>query len=50
MKTLNEVQRKNFIDKYFKEWGKDIYKVSIVEYDDMYEYLINDHYLFCLNK
>ena len=50
MKTLNELQMRDFIDKYFKEWDKDIFKVSVVEHDDIYEYLINEHYLFCVNK
>ena len=50
MKTLNEVQMKKFVDKYFKEWGNDIFKVTLVEHDDIDEYLINEHYLFCINK
>lgn len=50
MKVLNNQELKNFVDKYFKEWNTDIYKVSVVEHDDVFEYLVNDHYLFQVAK
>ncbi len=43
---LNEKERKDFINKYFKVWEKDIWKVSRISYNNIDEYLINEHYLF----
>lgn len=45
-KLLNEEELKIFVDNYFKEWGKDIKKASVVSYNGIDEYLINDAVLF----
>ena len=47
-KILNEKERKKFVNKYFKIWEKDIWKVSSLTYDNHTEYLINEHYLFVI--
>ena len=46
MKTMNRIELRKFITKYFKVYGNDIKKVSYIIYKDRIEYLINDHYLF----
>ena len=50
MYTLTEDERKLFAEMYFDSWGDDIMKVTLMEYDDVNEYLINDHYVFLMNK
>lgn len=45
-KELNKQELQVFIEKYFKEWSKDIKKVSMISYNGIDEYLINEHYLF----
>ena len=45
-KKLNEKERKEFIKKYFVEWGDDIRKVTMISYNGINEYLINDTVLF----
>ena len=47
-KVLNKKERDNFVNKYFKSWKKDIWKVSCLTYENHKEYLINDHYLFVI--
>lgn len=46
MKHMNRIEKKEFTNKYFKEYGSDIRKVSYIIYDGVIEYLINDFYLF----
>lgn len=50
MKILNNKEMKLFTEKYFKEFDYDIKKVSYFEYNGKIEYLINDHYIFVVNK
>lgn len=45
-KELNKNELKKFINMYFKEWENDIKKVSVISYNGVNEYLINEHYLF----
>ena len=47
-KILTEKERNEFVNKYFKVWKKDIWKVSCLTYEKHVEYLINDYYLFNL--
>ena len=46
MKNMNRVELEQFTQKYFKEYGNDIRKVSYIIHDDRIEYLVNDWYLF----
>lgn len=39
-----------FVNKYFHPWKKDIWKVSYIDFDDVREYLINEHYIFVLKN
>ena len=50
MKFLEEKELNEFVDKYFKPFKGDIHSVSLIEYIDTYEYLVNGHYLFVVNK
>lgn len=45
-KVLNEKKLEQFINKYFKIWNTDIRKVSVIEYNNIKEYLINDAVIF----
>lgn len=45
-KVLNEKEVNEFVEKYFKIWKKDIWKVTSIKYDNITEYMINEHYLF----
>lgn len=45
-KELNGKELNRFVNKYFKEWNTDIKKVSVISYNNVDEYLINDHYIF----
>lgn len=45
-KVLNEKELEQFINKYFKIWNTDIRKVSVIEYNYIKEYLINDAVIF----
>ena len=47
-KILNEKERRKFVNKYFRIWKNDIWKVSCLTYKNHKEYLINEHYLFNL--
>lgn len=50
MKNLNRSEIKKFVNKYFKIYGTDIRRVSYIIYDDIIEYLVNDHYIFSIKK
>lgn len=50
MKLLNKEELDAFADKYFKPFKRDIHSVSLVGHKDTYEYLVNGHYLFVVNK
>lgn len=50
MKQLNNTELKKFINKYFKEYGNDIKKVTYFIYRHRIEYLINDHYIYTKRK
>lgn len=45
-RKLKDKELNNFVNKYFKVWGKDIRKVTVISYNATNEYLINDNYLF----
>ena len=45
-KILTETEKEDFLNKYFKVWKKDIWKVSVLTYGKHKEYLINEHFLF----
>ncbi len=50
MKNMNRYEIEEFANKYFKVYGTDIRKVSYIIYDDIIEYLVNDHYIFSIKK
>lgn len=50
MYTLTDNEKELFIATYFSHWGDDIKRVTMVEHDDIKEYLINDHYLYLIEK
>lgn len=45
-KVLDEKEREEFVNKHFKIWSNDIWKVSCIPYKNITEYLINEHYIF----
>lgn len=45
-KELSKEEIIVFTNMYFKEWGTDIRKVSVISYNGINEYLINDHCIF----
>lgn len=45
-RLLNKKEMQIFINKYFRGWDEDIKSVSVISYDNVYEYLINGHYIF----
>ena len=45
-KTLNKKEIKKFTKKYFEIWEGDIFKISLIQFDNIEEYLINDYYLY----
>lgn len=49
-KLLNKKELKSFINNYFKTWNEDIRKASVISYNGIDEYLINDNYLFLIKK
>ena len=49
-KVLNEEEKQNFVEQYFKEWKKDIWKVSLLSVNNIDEYLVNEHYLFLVKN
>lgn len=49
-RELSKEEIIKFTNKYFKEWNSDIRKVSVISYNGINEYLINDHYLYQVNK
>lgn len=50
MKKMNRLELKVFINKYFKEYGNDIKRVSYIIHKNRIEYLINEHCLFIKRK
>ena len=50
MKTLNRIELKEFTNKYFRVYGDDIRKVTYIIYDDITEYLINEHFIYKVNN
>ncbi len=48
--VLNEEERKLFVEKFFKGWDNDIWKVSRISYQNIEEYLINEHYIFTVKE
>lgn len=49
-RVLSDKELKVFAKKYFKIWNKDIVKVSVINYNGINEYLINDAILFLSNN
>lgn len=49
-RVLEKEELNIFINKYFKEWGNDIKKVTKISYNGINEYLINDHYLYIIKE
>lgn len=49
-KKLNKKQIKRFVEKYLSEWKNDIYDVSLLKYENVKEYLVNEHYLVTIYK
>jgi len=47
---LNEKEVRDFTEKYLPMWQDDIIKVSRIEYNNISEYLVNDHYLITIYK
>lgn len=45
-KELNKEDMELFVEEYFSEFKKDIFKVSCISYNNKIEYLVNNHYLF----
>ncbi len=45
-KRLSKEETEEFIKKYFNIWNGDIKSVSCVEYCNVKEYLINEHYFY----
>lgn len=45
MKRLNQKEIEKFAKKYFPEWETEITEVSLLEYKNTKEYLVNNHYL-----
>lgn len=43
---LNKEDMELFVEEYFPEFKKDIFKVSHISYGNVIEYLINDYYLY----
>lgn len=49
-KKLNKNQIQKFAEKYLSEWKNDIYDVSLLKYENVKEYLVNEHYLITIYK
>lgn len=49
-RELVDDEMQHFIKQYFPFWNIDIWKVSCIFYEDKIEYLINEHYLFVIEK
>lgn len=49
-KKLNKKQIKRFAKKYLKDWQNDIYEVSLLKYNGIKEYLVNEHYFVIIDK
>ena len=45
-RELSKKELDIFVDKYFKNWKNDIYKVTCIKYKNSTEYLVNEHYIF----
>lgn len=50
MKTLNKKEIDIFANKYLPIWKNDINSVSLLEYNGIKEYLVNDHYIVLVDK
>ena len=48
-KTLDQEEMEKIIDKHFKLWKKDIFKITSNTFNGITEYMINEHYLFIKN-
>lgn len=44
-RELNEKEVKEFTNMYLKEWEGDILEVSVIEYNNIREYMVNHHLL-----
>jgi len=49
-RVLNDEEIQKFIEIYFPCWKIDIWKVSCIIYKNTVEFLINEHYLFIIEK
>ena len=49
-KELNQKEINRFIKRYFNAWKNDIKKVSVICYNGIDEYLINEHYLYVVGN
>ncbi len=49
-KVLNKKEMEEFVDKYFEIWKEDIWKVTSINYKNITEYMINEHYLFTIKE
>ncbi len=45
MKKLNEIEKRKFTKKYLPDWVGDVNEVSLIKYNCVKEYLVNNHYL-----
>lgn len=45
-RKLNKKEVEEFTKKYFNIWNGDIKSVSCIEYNNIKEYLINEHYFY----
>lgn len=50
MKYLNQEEINIFANKYLPIWKKDINTISLLEYNGIKEYLVNEHYLVIVDK
>lgn len=44
-RELSEKEVKEFANMYLKEWEGDILEVSVIEYNNIREYMVNHHFL-----
>ena len=47
---LTKKEINDFCDKYLPEWKQDIVEITRIDYNGVYEYLINGHYLLIFYK
>lgn len=50
MKVLNKEEINVFASTYLPIWKKDINSVSLIEYNGIKEYLVNEHYIVLVDK